>query len=88
MSNNSLQYDVLLDARNLSCPLPFLKTKLALNSLQAGQILQVIVTDPNFEHDIYTFSNNLNCIICNKEIKDDEFYFWLKVCANDKTSSA
>lgn len=39
--------DQVLDARGLNCPLPILKTKLALQRMGNGQILQVMATDPH-----------------------------------------
>jgi tRNA 2-thiouridine synthesizing protein A len=35
-----------LDVRGFSCPLPVLKTKLALRDLASGDILRVLATDP------------------------------------------
>ena len=40
-------YDQYLDAKGLNCPLPVLKTKLALNRMQPGEILFVEATDPH-----------------------------------------
>ena len=37
--------DQILDARGLNCPLPILRTRKALNTLTAGQSLQVVATD-------------------------------------------
>lgn len=34
------------DASGLSCPLPIVKTKKALQDMTSGQILRVISTDP------------------------------------------
>lgn len=39
--------DQVLDARGLNCPLPILKTKLALQRMENGQILHVMATDPH-----------------------------------------
>ena len=41
-----MQFDKELDARGLSCPLPILKTKKALNDLTSGQVLKVVSTEP------------------------------------------
>jgi tRNA 2-thiouridine synthesizing protein A len=40
------QADQQLDVRGYQCPLPILKTKVALNRLQDGQVLHVLATDP------------------------------------------
>ncbi len=47
--------DQTLDARGLSCPLPILKTRKALNAMNAGEILHVIATDPGSVKDISAF---------------------------------
>ena len=54
-SSEPLQIDSVLDASGLNCPLPILKTKVALNRLQRGQILHVIATDPMAPIDFKAF---------------------------------
>ena len=44
-----------LDVTGLSCPMPLLKAKLALNELAPLQILKVVATDPASEKDFYLF---------------------------------
>jgi TusA-related sulfurtransferase len=44
--------DVLLDARGLSCPMPSVKTALALEQLGAGGIVKVLVDDPVSNRDL------------------------------------
>ncbi|MFK8067289.1 MAG: sulfurtransferase TusA family protein [Gammaproteobacteria bacterium] len=39
--------DQVLDAKGLNCPLPILKTKLALQRMEDGEILHVMATDPH-----------------------------------------
>jgi tRNA 2-thiouridine synthesizing protein A len=43
--------DVTLDARNLLCPLPVLRTTQRIKSLQVGQVLEVLATDPGSKAD-------------------------------------
>lgn len=40
-----------LDAKKLSCPLPILKTKKAIQEIQVGEYLEVIATDPGSVND-------------------------------------
>jgi tRNA 2-thiouridine synthesizing protein A len=42
----------VIDAKNLSCPMPLLKTKKEITKLVGGQVLQIDVTDPNSQKDI------------------------------------
>jgi len=80
-------YNYLLDVKGLSCPLPFLKTKLALNDLTEGQILKVIATDPSFTFDIENFASKLNYEIINFAQHNQELHYLLKVVTKDKTSA-
>ena len=41
-----------LDAQGLNCPMPVVKTKQAADGLAAGEVLEVIATDPGSMSDI------------------------------------
>ncbi|PIE56184.1 MAG: preprotein translocase subunit TatC [Desulfobulbus propionicus] len=42
----------VLDAKGLSCPMPLLRTKKAIGSLNTGDILHIQGTDPGSRNDI------------------------------------
>ena len=48
--------DKKVDARGLSCPLPLLKAKPALNSVDQGSVVEVVSDDPSSERDFNVFS--------------------------------
>jgi len=48
--------DKRLDARGLSCPLPLLKARQALNSMECGQWLEVLANDPGSLEDFQVFA--------------------------------
>ena len=41
-----------LDAKGLSCPMPLLRTKKEIEKIKAGEILEVLGTDPGSRNDI------------------------------------
>ena len=45
-----------LNANDLDCPLPLLKTKLTLTDLKSGQILEVTATDPTSWADFASYA--------------------------------
>jgi len=47
--------DQVLDAKGLNCPLPILKAKKALKSLEGGQTLEIQSTDPGSVADFAAF---------------------------------
>jgi tRNA 2-thiouridine synthesizing protein A len=46
-----------VDARGLRCPLPLVKTKLALEELEPGQTVLVLATDPEAPIDLAAWAN-------------------------------
>ena len=50
------QVDVEVDATGLTCPMPLLKAKRALNAMASGQCLRVLSTDPGSVRDFEVFS--------------------------------
>lgn len=53
--SNTMQIAMELDTQGLQCPMPLLKTKLALRELSVGQVLKVISTDAGSARDIPRF---------------------------------
>lgn len=45
----------MVDGRGLACPMPLLKTKVALREVAVGESLYVVATDPNSQADISAF---------------------------------
>ena len=43
---------VIVDARNLLCPMPVIRTQDAVVKLQPGDSIKVLCTDPGVLHDI------------------------------------
>lgn len=67
-----------LDASGLECPMPLLKTKLALNALSPGDVLEVIATDPGSARDIPAFLKLSPHELVESEEDDQGFRFWIK----------
>ena len=49
-------FDQELDASGLNCPLPILRAKKTLNSMDAGQVLRIVATDPGSVKDFEAFA--------------------------------
>jgi len=53
----SAQADRIVDCRNLSCPLPVVRTAQAIKELGAGQHLLVMATDAGYAQDVRAWSS-------------------------------
>ncbi|RMG01954.1 MAG: sulfurtransferase TusA family protein [Nitrospirae bacterium] len=49
---SEIKPDQTLDTKGMNCPMPVLKTKKALDTIEPGQILEVLTTDPGSKSDI------------------------------------
>lgn len=71
-------FDKELDTSGLNCPLPIIKAKKEINTMDAGQILKIISTDPGAVKDFESFANQTGNELLSTEEKDNKFYFLLK----------
>jgi tRNA 2-thiouridine synthesizing protein A len=47
-----MQIATIVDARGLSCPMPIVKTALAMKALSSGDVIEVLATDPGSQRDV------------------------------------
>ncbi|WCK56487.1 sulfurtransferase TusA family protein [Aneurinibacillus sp. Ricciae_BoGa-3] len=48
--------DKTIDCKGLSCPMPIIRTKKAVEELQAGEVLEVVATDPGSVADVKSWA--------------------------------
>lgn len=72
-----LTVDEILDARGLLCPEPVMMLHKAMRQLAAGQVLQVLATDPSTQRDIPKFCTFLEHSLLQSEEDGDEFRYWI-----------
>jgi len=53
-----IKANVILDAKGLSCPMPIVRTKKAMNELEAGKVLEVQATDKGSKADIKAWAES------------------------------
>lgn len=54
----SIKANVIVDAKGLSCPMPIVKTKKAINDLEAGLVLEIQATDKGSKADIKAWAES------------------------------
>ncbi|MDE0989303.1 MAG: sulfurtransferase TusA family protein [Pseudomonadales bacterium] len=74
----SMDNDRKLDACGLTCPLPLLKAKQALNGLDSGLVLEVVCTDPGSVRDFEVFAKQSGNELLRQEESDGQYTHWLK----------
>ncbi len=71
-------FDQELDCSGLSCPMPILKTKKAIDGLQSGQVLKMTATDPGSVPDINAWTAKTGHKLLGHEEKGDKKIFFIK----------
>ncbi|MDX8399640.1 MAG: sulfurtransferase TusA family protein [Gallionellaceae bacterium] len=73
-----MNFDQELDVRNLSCPLPILRTKKSLSGISSGQLLKIVATDPGSMKDMQAFAKQTGNDLLSSAEQDGEFTFLMK----------
>ncbi|HUB97862.1 MAG TPA: sulfurtransferase TusA family protein [Stellaceae bacterium] len=66
---------VLLDTKDMKCPLPVLKARKALKDVAPGGILRVLATDPGAMKDFEHFCKTTGCRLIDCRESDGVLIF-------------
>lgn len=70
--------DAVIDCRGMNCPMPVLKVKKAVDSLQVGQILKLEATDPGTKADIPAWAKRTGNELISMSEEGNIFIFYIK----------
>jgi len=55
---DNLKTNMVLDAKGLACPMPIVKTKKMMSTLEAGHVLEILATDKGSTADLKAWANS------------------------------
>ena len=67
-----------VDARGLSCPLPIVKTALAIKELVSGDLIEVLATDPGSTKDFAAWSKTTGHELVESSVDGNVFRYLLR----------
>jgi tRNA 2-thiouridine synthesizing protein A len=67
-----------LDTKGLSCPMPIVKTKKAMDALESGEILEVLATDKGAVNDLSAWSKSSGHELLDHKEEDGVLKFWIQ----------
>lgn len=70
--------DLVIDARDLRCPLPLLRAKQGLRNLPVGALLRVLTTDQGSVRDFQSYATISGHRLEGFDSVNGEFEFWLR----------
>ena len=71
--------DVLVDAKGMFCPMPIVQLKKATKTMQSGQVLKIVATDPGSERDVPAWASKTGAEILESKEENGEYTFIIKV---------
>lgn len=72
------QFDLEIDTCGLACPMPLLRLKKALQSLESGQVVRVLATDPASVLDFGVYLEQAGHELMHRTQKEDILYFVIR----------
>ncbi|GED15219.1 sulfurtransferase TusA family protein [Aneurinibacillus migulanus] len=70
--------DIVVDAKGLSCPMPIVKAKKAIDNLQSGQVMMVETMDKGSVNDFQGWVRQTNHELMSMEQENGVYRFFVK----------
>ncbi|MMZ59919.1 Sulfurtransferase TusA [compost metagenome] len=73
-----MNIDIVVDAKGLSCPMPIVKVKKAIDNLQSGQVMMVETMDKGSVNDFQGWVRQTNHELMSMEQENGVYRFFVK----------
>lgn len=81
---NDVKADSILDCTGLLCPMPVVKTKLAIDDMEPGQVLKIISTDAGAQKDFPAYCSETGHKLLKAAEDHGKFTFYIEKAKGDK----
>ncbi|MFP7295837.1 CoA-disulfide reductase [Neobacillus niacini] len=78
VKENKIHVDTVVDVSGLTCPMPIIKLKKGIDSLESGQVIELHVTDRGALNDLPAWSSNAGHTLLKTEQEEKLIKFWIK----------
>ncbi|WP_445509679.1 sulfurtransferase TusA family protein [Rossellomorea marisflavi] len=68
----------VLDAKGLACPMPIVRTKKEMNTIESGEVLEIHATDKGAKSDLTAWAKSGGHELVKHEEDGDVLKFWNK----------
>ena len=75
---SALEIKVKVDASGLSCPMPILKAAQAMKSVQPGELVEIVATDPGSVKDFEAWATSTGNSLVEQDASSGKFRFVLR----------
>jgi len=67
-----------VDASGLSCPLPILKAAQGMKTIQTGELMEIVATDPGSVKDMAAWATSTGNALVEQDAANGKFRFVLR----------
>lgn len=71
--------DVELDCKGMYCPMPIVKLKKTTKTMESGQVIKMVSTDPGSTRDVPAWAKKTGAEVLETSEDSGEFVFIIKV---------
>ncbi|WP_226037362.1 CoA-disulfide reductase [Aquibacillus saliphilus] len=75
---DEIKVDSVIDVSGLTCPMPIIKLKKGMESIESNQVLELQVTDKGALNDLPAWTTNVGHTILKTEQDENLIKFWIK----------
>ncbi|MEW4220259.1 sulfurtransferase TusA family protein [Rossellomorea marisflavi] len=68
----------VLDAKGLACPMPIVRTKKEMNTIESGEVLEIHATDKGAKSDLTAWAKSGGHELVKHEEDGAVLKFWIK----------
>jgi tRNA 2-thiouridine synthesizing protein A len=73
-----IKEDQVLDCSGMLCPMPVVKTSKAIKTMEVGQVLKMVATDPGAPPDMEAWSRQTGNELLRAMQEDGKFIFYIR----------
>lgn len=76
--SEEIKVDKVMDLKGMPCPMPIVKIGQEISSVEIGQVIQAVTTDPGALSDFPAWAESTGQEILKTEQTGDEIIFWVE----------
>lgn len=73
-----MQADKVLDCKGLACPMPIVKTKKEMDTMNSGEVLEIHATDKGAKNDLSAWAGSGGHELVKDEEDNGILKFWIR----------
>jgi tRNA 2-thiouridine synthesizing protein A len=81
LRGKTMDFDQELDARGINCPLPIIRARKSIESMDNGQLLRIVATDPGSVKDFQAFCEQTKNELVEHKEEGGEYLFLIRKTA-------